>query len=180
MAWAFKKIRSLWNGGRRSLVIAAVVVVCLLLLLGFADAGLAAPAKIDLNKLKSLGASLVRLFETYVGDKKVLPSFEPYVLREHVLVGSFFLAAAAVFGAIVQGTKAVARNLIEICAQTYRGFTNALLRVYFGRAIGRNVNLLAVLFLLLLLRYLRNGIDSDARRMLIETQASEVEESRAG
>jgi hypothetical protein len=232
MAWTFKKVRWLCNDAGRALAIAAVVAICLILLLGPPDPCLAAPVKIAPNKLSSIGRYLSGKFETYVGDRTAFQFFvnqlEPYVSRESAKVGSFFVAAAAVFVAIAQGTKAVARKLVEICARTYRGFTNSLLRVYFRRAISINVNLLAGLFLLSLayshfynddsgfvlvgylgfillfallislfelrtgrffededsasdlLWYLRNGMDADTRRMLIETQVSEAEESRAG
>ncbi|MBV9062786.1 MAG: hypothetical protein JOY77_07630 [Alphaproteobacteria bacterium] len=151
MAWAFKKARSLGVDGQRALVVAAVAAVCLLLLLATADTCLARP-KLDPNKLKSLGVFLGEKFEIYLADRRAFASFvtrlEPHVSRASVLDGSFFVAAAAVFVAIAQGTKAVARKLVEICARTYRGLTNALLRAYFFKAISVNVNLLAILFLL--------------------------------
>src|SRR6516165_9714760 len=151
MAWAFKKNRSLWNDGACALLIAAVVI-CLLMLLGFSDDSLAAPVKFNPRKIKWL--------EPFISDTKWLDPYisklgwlrphitklkglVPYISRENFLITSVLVAASALFVGIVQGTKAVARKLIKVCARTYRGFANAVLRVYFGRAISINVTLFA-------------------------------------
>ena len=130
MAWAFKKNRSLWNDGACALLIAAVVI-CLLMLLGFSDDSLAAPVKFNPRKIKWL--------EPFISDTKWLDPYisklgwlrphitklkglVPYISRENFLITSVLVAASALFVGIVQGTKAVARKLIKVCARTYRGF----------------------------------------------------------
>jgi hypothetical protein len=144
MAWAFKKFRSLWNDGRSALLIAATVAIFLLVLLSFSDDCLAAPKKFSLSKIKWLQPYIsdTKWLEPYIGR---LDGLGPYISRENFLGASAFAVACALFVGIVQGTKAVARKLANICARTYRGFTNAVLRAYFGRAISINVNLFALL-----------------------------------